>query len=65
MVSSRASTAGVPKSESLDELHMAAANGSMDRILADVKASSREAEPENAPVPGGGTKVRSIVVGPR
>jgi hypothetical protein len=49
---------GVPESESLVELHMAAANGSMDRILADVKAPSREAEPENAPVPGWGSKVR-------
>ena len=44
---------GVPKSESLDELHMAAVNGSMDRISADVKAPSRETEPENAPAPRG------------
>ena len=44
---------GVPKSESLDELHMATANGSMHRISADVKAPSRETEPENAPAPRG------------
>jgi hypothetical protein len=56
---------GVPKSESPDELHMAAANGSMDRISADVKAPSREAGPENAPRPEGIPKSEVIVLGPR
>ena len=63
MVSSRVSTGmGVPKSESLDELHMAAANGSMDRISADVKAPSREAEPENAPAPRGGYQSPNLLL---